>query len=95
MEGLSQTINIISGGLLFLHIMSYSFLLDNNKLAILLEILKIILGIVLLYLVNNDWYIISDLILIIIYSYFFISLGITIYFFNKDRTILQLVNAKN
>ena len=70
MEGLSQAVIIISVGLLLMHIMSYTFLLDNNKLAILLEILKFITGILLLYLVNKNGRLTSDLIQIMIYSYY-------------------------
>ena len=91
MEGLSQIIIIISGGFLLLHIMSYTFLLDNNKLAVLMEVIKFILGIMLLYIVNDNSRLISDLMQLTIYCYLFVSLGLTFYFFNKDKIIQQSV----
>ena len=91
MEGLSQIIIIISGGFLLLHIMSYTFLLDNNKLAVLMEVIKFILGIMLLYIVNDNSRLISDLMQLTIYCYLFVSLGLTFYFINKDKIIQQSV----
>ena len=49
MEKISFLIIYIACGVLFIHIMSYTFLLDNNRIAVIMEVLKLILSCVLLF----------------------------------------------
>ena len=79
-----------AGGVLFLHIMSYTFLLDNNRLAIVMEILKFIFVFVLLFLLNQDGFLTSNIIQFIIIIYLITSMGITLYF-SKNKIIQQPV----
>ena len=81
MEEISFLIINLAAGVLLLHIMSYTFLLDNNKLAIAMELLKLISGGVLMFLLFQSGSLISNIMYLIIISYLIISMGITVYFF--------------
>jgi hypothetical protein len=76
-------INLISS-VLILHIMSYTFLLDNNKLAMVMELLKFILSCFVLFLLHQNDFFISNIIYVFIISYLIISMGITIYLSNNQ-----------
>ena len=72
---------LLLGVLLILHVMAYTFLLDGKKLALILEGLKFVFGIVLFFTINERIGFIPNFSLNLIFSYLFISLGMTIYFF--------------
>jgi hypothetical protein len=78
---LSQTMILLLAGLLVLHVISYSFLLDGKNIAIILEGLKFVFGIVLFFKLNESIGFIPNFSLNLIFSYLFISLGMTAYFF--------------
>jgi hypothetical protein len=78
---LSQTMILLLAGLLVLHVISYSFLLDRKNIAIILEGLKFVFGIVLFFKLNENTGFIPNFSLNLIFSYLFISLGMTAYFF--------------
>ena len=78
---LTQTMLFQLAGLLVLHVMSYTFLLDGKKLTLSLEGLKFVFGIVLFFTINERIGFIPNFSLNLIFSYLFISLGMTIYFF--------------
>ena len=78
---LTQTMLFQLAGLLVLHVMSYTFLLDRKKLTLSLEGLKFVFGIVLFFTINERIGFIPNFSLNLIFSYLFISLGMTIYFF--------------
>ena len=78
---LTQTMLFLLAGLLVLHVMSYTFLLDGNKLTLILEGLKFVFGIVLFFTINERIGFVPNFSLNLIFSYLFISLGMTIYFF--------------
>ena len=78
---LTQTMIFQLAGLLVLHVMSYTFLLDGKKLTLSLEGLKFVFGIVLFFTINERIGFIPNFSLNLIFSYLFISLGMTIYFF--------------
>ena len=78
-------INLI-GGVLLLHIMSYTFLLDNNKLAMVMELLKFISGCFVLFLLHQNDFFISKIIYVLIISYLIVSMGITVYLSNNQTT---------
>jgi uncharacterized membrane protein YczE len=68
--------------------MSYTFLLDNNKLAMVMELLKFILGYFVLFLLHQNDFFISNIIYVLIISYLIVSMGITVYLSN-NQTIHQ------
>jgi uncharacterized membrane protein len=78
---LTQTMLFQLAGLLVLHVMSYTFLLDRKKLTLSLEGLKFVFGIILFFTINERIGFIPNFSLNLIFSYLFISLGMTIYFF--------------
>jgi hypothetical protein len=80
MENFPFLIISVTVGVLFLHIMSYAFLLDNSRLAILMEILKFIFVCVLLFLLNQGGLLTSNVIQFIIIIFLIISMGINLYF---------------
>jgi hypothetical protein len=87
---LTHTMILLLAGLLVLHVMSYTFLLDKKKLALILEGLKFGFGIVLFFTINEKNGLIPNFSLNLIFIYLFISLGMTAYFFRseiKDSTI--------
>ena len=78
---LSSATIILLGGLLILHVMAYTFLLDRKNLALILEGLKFGFGIVLFFTINEKNGFIPNFSLNLIFIYLFISLGMTAYFF--------------
>jgi len=77
----------IYGGFLFVSVYSYSSLMDNEKEAIWVEVLRSMFGFSIL-LIFKDWFYLSE---IIPYSnyliglYFILSLGMTAYFTSTQR----------
>ncbi|MDP7026923.1 MAG: sterol desaturase family protein [Candidatus Marinimicrobia bacterium] len=78
---LSKSIILLLGGLLAVHVMAYTLLLDGKKMAIALEGLKFVFGMVLFITLNERIGFVSSFSLNLILSYLFTSLGMTIYFF--------------
>ena len=81
---LSKSIILLLGGLLAIHVMAYTLLLDGKKVAIVLEGLKFVFGMVLFILLNEMIGFISNFSLNLILSYLFTSLGMTVYFFRTE-----------
>ncbi len=77
---LTQTMIFLLAGLLILHVMAYTFLLDGKKIALILEGLKFVFGIALFFTINERIGFIPNFSLNLIFSYLFISLGMTTYF---------------
>ena len=78
---LTQTMIFLLAGLLILHVMAFTYLLDGKKIALILEGLKFVFGIALFFTINERIGFIPNFSLHLIFSYLFISLGMTIYFF--------------
>ena len=78
---LSKSMILLLGGLLAIHVMAYTLLLDGKKVAIVLEGLKFVFGMVLFIALNERIGFVSNFSLNLILSYFFTSLGMTVYFF--------------
>ena len=78
---LSKSMILLLGGLLAIHVMAYTLLLDGKKVAIVLEGLKFVFGMVLFITLNERIGFVSNFSLNLILSYFFTSLGMTVYFF--------------
>ena len=77
----TKTMLFLLAGLLVLHVVSYTFLLDGKKIALILEGLKFVFGSVLFFTINEKIGFIPNFSLNLIFSYLIISLGITLYFF--------------
>ena len=78
---LSKSMILLLGGLLAVHVMAYTLLLDGKKMAIALEGLKFVFGMVLFITLNERIGGGASFSLNLILSYLFTSLGMTIYFF--------------
>ena len=78
---LSKSMILLLGGLLAIHVMAYTLLLDGKKVAIVLEGLKFVFGMILFITLNERIGFVSNFSLNLILSYLFTSLGMTIYFF--------------
>ena len=78
---LSKSMILLLGGLLAIHVMAYTLLLDGKKMAIALEGLKFVFGMVLFITLNERIGGGASFSLNLILSYLFTSLGMTIYFF--------------
>ena len=81
---LTTIMEILLAGLLFLHIISYTTLLDGKKVSILFELLKISLGIILFIIINNIINFASNFVSNFILTYLLISFIMTIYFINTE-----------
>jgi len=80
----TTTASYIYAILIFTHIFSFTAMLDNKQYAIIADILKMILGICIIYYQNFNWYGLGEIAAIILIVYFFISLITTSYFYNKS-----------
>jgi len=88
---LSKSIILLLGGLLAVHVMAYTLLLDGKKMAIALEGLKFVFGMVLFITLNERIGFVSSFSLNLILSYLFTSLGMTIYFFWTEIKSQQVI----
>ena len=88
---LSKSIILLLGGLLAVHVMAYTLLLDGKKMAIALEGLKFVFGMVLFITHNERIGFVSSFSLNLNLSYLFTSLGMTIYFFWTEIKSQQVI----
>jgi len=88
---LSKSMILLLGGLLAIHVMAYTLLLDGKKVAIVLEGLKFVFGMVLFITLNERVEFISNFSLNFILSYLFTSLGMTVYFFWTEIKSQQVI----
>ena len=88
---LSKSMILLLGGLLAIHVMAYTLLLDGKKVAIVLEGLKFVFGMVLFITLNERIGFVSNFSLNLILSYFFTSLGMTVYFFWTEIKSQQVI----
>ncbi len=68
---------------IFIHIFSFTAMLDNKYYSIVADILKVCLGVYIIYLQNFSWYGLGEIFSILFITYFIISLFITSYFYNN------------
>ena len=88
---LSKSIILLLGGLLAVHVMAYTLLLDGKKMAIALEGLKFVFGMILFITLNERIGFVSSFSLNLILSYLFTSLGMTVYFFWTEIKSQQVI----
>ena len=75
---------------LFIHIFSYTASLDHKFYAIIVDLLKFILGITLLYYQNYTWFGLNQFLSIILSIYFIFSTVVTIYFYKSNKNIISI-----
>jgi sterol desaturase/sphingolipid hydroxylase (fatty acid hydroxylase superfamily) len=88
---LSKSMILLLGGLLAIHVMAYTLLLDGKKVAIVMEGLKFVFGMVLFITLNERIGFVSNFSLNLILSYLFTSLGMTVYFFLTEIKSQQAI----
>ena len=89
MQNFSTTMVYIYALFVMLHVFAYTATLDGKKIALITELIKMGLGIILLFIQNFSWYGIGDNITIGLIFYFFISLLFT-YYFLKEQELDQV-----
>jgi sterol desaturase/sphingolipid hydroxylase (fatty acid hydroxylase superfamily) len=80
MSHLAQPIVLLLGGLLMLHVMAYTLLLDGNPKALWMEGCKCILGVGFILSLNTEAGLLPPFAVEIVLLYLLLSLGITVYF---------------
>ena len=73
-------LDYLYGVFIFSHIFSLTSLLDFKKYSILVELFKMILGLVLLYIQDNTWYDLDGIIILPIIVYLMISMALNLFF---------------
>ena len=69
---------------ILIHIFSFTALLDNKHYSIIADLLKVCLGVYIIYLQNFSWYGLGEFFCILLIIYSFFSLMTTSYFYNKS-----------
>ena len=83
MDSETMILNYIYALFLILHIFSFTSLLDCSKYSVISEVLKFLLGIVLLYYSGNmKWFNLEGLYAMGMQIYFILSITLTIIFYN-------------
>ena len=80
-------LDFLYGVFLFLHIFSFTALLDHSKSSVVSEFSKLVLGLTLIFRNENMWFNISGLFVIFIIFYFVVSFVLTLSFYLKHRRI--------
>jgi len=88
---LSNSMILLLGGLLVVHVMAYTLLLDGKKIAIALEGLKFVFGMVLFFTLNEKIGFVSNVSFNLILCYLITSLGMTVYFFSTEIKSQQVI----
>ena len=84
LESSITPMNYIYAIFIFIHIFSFTALLDNKYYSIIADLLKVCLGIYIIYSQNFSWYGLGEIFSILFITYFIISLFTTSYFYNKS-----------
>ena len=85
-DHLEQAIVLFLGGLLMMHVMAYTLLLDGNSKTLWLEGGKCILGIGFLLSLNTEAELLSPLAGNLVFFYLLLSLGLTMYFHKSESS---------
>ena len=81
-------LDYLYGLFLFVHIFSFTAMLDHKKYVILAEFSKMVLGFVLIYVQGNVWYDIKGIFTLFIMFYFVLSFILTLNFYIKHKPVL-------
>ena len=80
-------LDYLYGLFLFVHIFSFTAMLDHKKYVILAEFSKMVLGYVLIYVQGNVWYDIKGIFTLFIMFYFVLSFILTLNFYLKHKPV--------
>ena len=80
-------LDYLYGTFLFIHIFSFTSMLDHSMYSIIAEFIKLTLGLALLYVQGNIWFNIGGIFAFIILAYFIISFILTINFYLKHKSL--------
>ena len=80
-------LDYLYGVFLFIHIFSFTSMLDHSMYSIIAEFIKLILGLALLYVQGNIWFNIGGIFSFIIVAYFITSFILTINFYLKHKSL--------
>jgi len=83
-------IDYLYGVFIIVHIFSFTSALDNSKYSIAAELVKIILGFIILYKQDYIWFNLSGIFVIGIMCYFVVSIFLTLIFQFQARKIQSL-----
>ena len=76
------------GLFIFVHIFSFTIILDQKEYSIIIDFLKMLFGFLLLYLQGYTWFKLSGVFVGCIIFYFILSFLITINFYFKQRSAI-------
>ena len=79
-------LDYLYGGFLFIHVFSFTSMLDHSKYSIIAEFLKMLLGFTLLYIQGYIWFNISGIFVVGIIVYFIGSFVLTFNFYLKHKS---------
>ena len=82
-------LDYLYGLFLFIHIFSFTAMLDHKKYVILAEFFKIFLGFYLLYMQGNIWFNLGGIFVIFIMSYFILSFILTLKFYLEHKPSIK------
>ena len=80
-------LDYLYGVFLFIHIFSFTSMLDHSMYSFIAEFIKLILGLALLYVQGNIWFNIGGIFSFIIVAYFITSFVLTINFYLKHKSL--------
>ena len=69
---------------IFIHIFSFTAMLDNKYYSIIADLIKVFFGVYIIYSQNFSWYGLGEIFTILFITYFIISLFTTSYFYNRS-----------
>ena len=80
--------NYLYGLFIFVHIFSFTTILDHKKYSIIIDFLKMLFGFLLLYFQGYTWFNLSGAFVACIIIYFILSFFVTINFYMKQRSAI-------
>ena len=90
-------LDYLYGVFLFIHIFSFTAMLDHSKYSIIAEFIKMVLGFTLLYIQGNIWFNLSGIFSICMIAYFILSFLLTFNFYlinSKYNPLHTTINNK-
>ena len=81
-------LNYCYGIFIMIHIFSFTSAMDQNKYFIIVELIKLVFSVSLVYLQDFTWFGLDGLNIYIIFFYMITSMITTSYFFKKEKLVL-------
>ena len=89
MPNLSNKAIYVYAFLLMLHIFSYTATMDQKQYAIITDFVKLVLGLILIYVFGFSWFGLGAIFTISIATYLLASFGITFYLMLPDNNLVK------